>query len=427
MAVTNTIAVKVGNGASAGQIFQAASAARMHIGSGFDVEIRIADDPLVTSRHVQLDFDPPECRIQVLDDQPKVSFNRQMIRQATLIAGDCLVVGRTSFQIISTGTVDDSADTGEYGRILFSESGGDSTMELAVISDQTAASTNPKSVQIVAPPGYEIVRCIGRGGMGVVFEVMNLAKKTRMAMKFLHPRHSSCERSMSLFLREVNVLSQLKHPRIVHFHEMGWVSGRVFLAMEYVDVLDFPRLLDLASPEKRIRVSVGIICQVLDALSYAHSKQVVHRDVKPTNILVFRDAKGLQSRLSDFGLARTFENAGLSGGVGDGEIRGTMSYMAPEQLRDGVRAKPSADIYSVGVSLFYLLSDRMPFPRFTSIPERLKSLDLPPASLGSYVSNVPAGLSEILSKSMALDPDSRFGSAKEMRAALQPYTRIGLK
>ena len=426
MAVTDTIAVKVGSGASSGQIFQAASVARMHIGTDSDAEIRIVDDPLIASRHVQLDFAPPECRVQVLSGQPKVRLNRRMITQATLKPGDRLIVGRTSFDLISTGTVDDGADTRDYGKTVVVDSKHESTTDLTHTPDPLSPAASAASIQTMAPPGYQIIRCIGRGGMGVVFEVMNLSKKTRMAMKFLHPSHSSCEKSMQLFLREVNVLSQLKHPRIVQFHEMGWVGGRVFLAMEFVDVIDFPRLLGSVSTEKRVRISIGVICQILDALSYAHSKQVVHCDVKPTNILVFRDAKGLQSRLSDFGLAKNFENVGFSGTTADGEIRGTMSYMAPEQFRDSLQAKPAADLYSIGVSLFYLLSNRMPFPKFKSIPDRLNALDLPPAPLDSYMPDVPDGLSEILSRSMNLDPDSRYRTAKEMRTALQPFARFGL-
>ena len=413
MTTSDIILVKVVNGSRQGDVYRYENASRIYIGSDAKSDICIADDPFLKPMHAQLEIDPAGCRVFVLAGRSLVRVNRRMATQATLKQGDQFTVGGTTFELSTLSTFDEKAKLKDCEKTVIVAS------EIEVNREGHTAISSP----IVVPPGYEIIRPLGKGAMGVVYQAMHLATQSHMALKFLHSSGSGSEQSMRMFLREASVLSQLKHPRIVQFHEMGWVDGRVFLAMEYVDTIEVAKMLAALPIAKRIRLATGVICQVLDALHYAHSRNIVHRDVKPTNILVSREGKRLHSRLSDFGLAKNFENAGFSGMTKDGEVRGTVAYMAPEQFRDCLHAKPSADIFSVGVSLFHLLSNRLPFPKAKSISERLNSINEQPVSLDKCMANVPDGFSEILAKSLQLDPSSRFRTANEMRKALKPYTR----
>jgi serine/threonine protein kinase len=132
-------------------------------------------------------------------------------------------------------------------------------------------------------------------------------------MKVIIPENKAAPESLQLFAREASVLSQLHHPGIVQFQEFGLVSGRFFLAMEYVRTVSIQQILQSRTPEQQIRVCCQIICQVLKALVHAHAKSLVHRDIKPANILVSRSSQNLRAKLADFGLAKNYEHAGFSG------------------------------------------------------------------------------------------------------------------
>ena len=165
--------------------------------------------------------------------------------------------------------------------------------------------------------------------MGAVYEAIEEATQEWRAVKVLMTTPTSDDRTMRLFLREANILSQLDHPRIVRFHEIGWSEGRIFIVMEYVPQVDLKSLLKQRPVVQRVRVVCGLVAQVLDALAFAHGRGLVHRDVKPSNILVSKQAKKLSAKLADFGLAKSFETAGFSAMTADGEARGTLGYMCP--------------------------------------------------------------------------------------------------
>jgi serine/threonine-protein kinase len=272
-------------------------------------------------------------------------------------------------------------------------------------------------------PGYELLRLLGKGGMGVVYLGRRLATGRPVAIKLVIPESAASTQAAQLFLREISIMSQLRHPRIVRFHEAGMAHGQFFIVMDYVETIDVGPHLAQQSGAGLVKVACGIMCQVLDGLRYAHERAIVHRDVKPPNILISKAGKKLRSKLADFGLAKNFENAGFSGMTRDGEVRGSLPFMPPEQVISCRDAKPAADIYSAGATLYYFLTKHTPhdFPptkdSFTVVLED----DIVPVH--ERCPDVPPGLAETIYRAMAKKPEDRFQSAQEMREQLLPFAK----
>jgi serine/threonine-protein kinase len=276
-----------------------------------------------------------------------------------------------------------------------------------------SAPTSPGGL-LVPVPGYEVVRELGRGGMGVVYEARHKGSGERVALKVIVPAQPATERALQLFLREASVLSQLNHPRIVRFKELGLAGGQLFLAMEYVEAVDLPRTLAGQLASARVRTYCAIICQLLEALGYAHQAGVVHRDIKPSNLLVARQGKKLATKVADFGLAKHYQTAGWSGLSGEGETLGTVAFMAPEQFQNSRSARPAADIYAAGAAFYFYLSGHAPQSR--------PAWQEPPP-LGSRCPGLPEGLAAVVHQALAREPAQRFASAAAMHRALLPYAR----
>jgi serine/threonine-protein kinase len=249
-----------------------------------------------------------------------------------------------------------------------------------------------------------------------------LADGETVAVKVILPESAGNEVSIRLFLREASVLSQLEHARIVRFYEVGMARGQFFLAMEYVPAVKLTQLLDGLSTPKRIKTSCAIACQMLDALTYAHARGFVHRDIKPANILVTRTESKLRSKLADFGLAKSFENGGFSGLTMRGEIRGSLPYMPPEQIIDCRLSQPSADIYSMGATLYQLLTGHFPHIFPEGKDPYAVILEEPHVPLPERFAAAPGDLTAVVHKAMNRDPAARF-TAADFRAALLPFAR----
>src|SRR5438067_599210 len=176
-----------------------------------------------------------------------------------------------------------------------------------------------------------------------------------VAIKTLLPEFAVSDKHMRRFLREMEVAAALKHPSIVEFIDSGVHNGVVYLVTEFVDGADAAKLADarggwLPQPE-----TLAIISQALDALSYAHAQGYIHRDIKDQNILVKGTLPNLSAKLTDFGLAKSFTQSGMSGVTVAGEMAGTLSYMPPERLNNFRDVKPQSDIYALGITAYSLL------------------------------------------------------------------------
>jgi serine/threonine-protein kinase len=258
--------------------------------------------------------------------------------------------------------------------------------------------------------------------MGVVWLGRHEASGAMAAVKVIRPAIATEMYEVERFLREAGILSALDHPHIVAFRDMGEADGQLYFAMDYITGVDAGQLLKRDGP-LAIGRAVDLVCQVLEALAYAHGQGMVHRDIKPENVLVTEAAGREVAKVADFGLARAYQASQLSGLTLTGEVRGTPTYMSPEQITDYRNALPPADQYSAAATLYRLLTGRHLFrPRKPKIQELFALiLNAEPVPLASLRPEVPPGLAQAVHRALAKDPAGRFPDAAALRAALLPY------
>jgi eukaryotic-like serine/threonine-protein kinase len=270
--------------------------------------------------------------------------------------------------------------------------------------------------------GYQIVRELGRGGMGVVYLAYRTTADGLVALKTTQPEVATGQSQVERFLREQRILQELDHPHIVPFHEMGEAEGLLFFSMEYVRGSDAWRAREQFGGGIPIGRAARWICQLLQALDYAHAKGFVHRDIKPPNMLLEQEGDRETVKLADFGLARAYQTSTLSGLTMKGDIAGTIALMAPEQVNHLRESRPPVDLYAAGASLYWLLTGRHIYdlPRGLS-NQILMVLQKAPVPIRSRRPDIPARLAAMIDRSLAREPEQRFADAKDMRRALLPF------
>jgi serine/threonine-protein kinase len=268
---------------------------------------------------------------------------------------------------------------------------------------------------------YVIVRKLGEGGMGVVYLALRKADGTPVALKTIIPAVQADPGDVQRFLREASILRDLNHPNIVAFREMGTMEGRPFFAMDFVRGTDAARLVKTLGPLP-INRAVRLICQLLEALEYAHAKEYVHRDIKPANLLVVEQDGRETVKLADFGLARIYQASKLSGLTLKGDLGGTVAFMAPEQITNFRDAKPPVDRYAAGATLYNLLTNRLVYdlPRGVEL-QLLMVLQEDPVPIQTRRPDIPDGLAALIHRALERDPKDRFADVTEMREAMVPF------
>jgi len=257
---------------------------------------------------------------------------------------------------------------------------------------------------------YHILDRIGQGGMGTVYRALDRKANREVAIKFISPAIAQQEVFLNRFRREVKAVARLHHPHIVPVLDYGEQHGYAYLVMPLLEV---GTLMDqLARGPVALELGARVMDQVAGALTHAHRHGIVHRDVKPSNILLDRDHDAM---LSDFGMAQ-FHDASVSL-TGSGLI-GTPAYMAPEQARgDPVDAR--CDQYALGVVLFYLATGTLPFTATSHLEYLLKHVNEPFPAARARNPRVPESVERVIFKATAKNPDDRFASVSEMNHALQ--------
>jgi serine/threonine-protein kinase len=268
---------------------------------------------------------------------------------------------------------------------------------------------------------YVIARKLGEGGMGVIYLALRKADGTPVALKTITPAVDPEPGDVQRFFREASILRDLSHPNIVAFHEMGCSGGRLYFAMDYVRGTDAARLLKGHGPLPVGR-AVGLVCQLLGALEYAHAREYVHRDIKPANLLVAEQGGREVVKLADFGLARVYQASKLSGLTLRGDLGGTVAFMAPEQVTHFRDAKPPVDLFAAGATLYNLLTDRLvhDLPREVG-RQLLMVLQDDPVPIRARRPDIPDGLAALIHRALARDPKARFADVTAMRKALVAF------
>ena len=396
-------------------------------GRADDTQLRLADDPYFSRHHFLLEFHPPRCYLRDLGSRNGTLLNGRRVKEAFLEDGDVISGGRTRIrfttqpapQPLLETTVPCMACAAPVPVVVEKASPQPAPAPFALCpSCRQAMQEHPQPV-----PGYEIVRQLGRGGMGVVYLAQRTTNGEPVALKLIVPESVASDRAVRLFLREVSVLCQLNHPRIVRFHEVGMARGQFFFAMEYVPAVDLAQLLARQAPPTAVKTLCGLFCQLLEALHHAHRRGFVHRDVKPSNLLISRTERKLRLKLADFGLAKRFENGGFSGMTRHGDRRGSLPFMAPEQVLDCRTAKPAADLYGAGAALYFWLARATPHDFSTGKDPYAVILEEDIVPLAERRPGLPPGLVALVHRALAREPEQRFASAAAMRQALLPHAK----
>jgi eukaryotic-like serine/threonine-protein kinase len=261
---------------------------------------------------------------------------------------------------------------------------------------------------------YQVVRKLGAGGMANVYLAEDQELGRRVAIKILNDRHANDEQFVERFRREAKNAAALSHPNIVSIYDRGEAEGTYYIAMEFLEGRSLKELIVQRGPAP-ITVTVEYVRQILSALRFAHRHGIVHRDIKPHNVLV--DAEG-RVKVTDFGIAR----AGTSEMTEAGSIVGTAQYLSPEQAR-GTDVDQRSDLYSLGIVLYELLTGTLPFTGDTPVEIAMKHLSTVPESPSARRPDVPRDLDLIVTRALAKDPADRYQSAEEMDADLARFAR----
>ena len=260
---------------------------------------------------------------------------------------------------------------------------------------------------------YRIVRKLGSGGMADVYLAEDEELGRRIAIKILNDRHANDESFVERFRREAKNAAGLSHPNIVAIYDRGEAEGTYYIAMEYLDGRSLKELIVSRGPAP-ISVAIDYARQILAALRFAHRNGIVHRDIKPHNVMA--DADG-RLKVTDFGIAR----AGVSQMTEAGSIIGTAQYLSPEQAR-GSPVDQRSDLYSVGVVLYEMLTGKTPFSGETPVEIAMKHLSDPPRPPSLDRPDISPDLDMVVLRALAKNPEDRFQTAEEMDAELE---RVG--
>jgi serine/threonine-protein kinase len=261
---------------------------------------------------------------------------------------------------------------------------------------------------------YRIVRKLGTGGMANVYLAEDQELGRRVAIKILDDRHASDEQFVERFRREAKNAAGLSHPNIVSIYDRGEAQGSYYIVMEYLEGRSVKELILSRGPAP-INVAIDYARQILAALRFSHRNSIVHRDIKPHNVLVDGDGR---LKVTDFGIAR----AGASEMTEAGSIIGTAQYLSPEQAK-GTAVDHRSDIYSVGVVLYELVTGKVPFTGDTAVEIAMRHLSSVPEPPSAVRADVPPDLDLVILRALAKDPDDRFQSAAEMDAELERVSR----
>ena len=261
--------------------------------------------------------------------------------------------------------------------------------------------------------GYRVGEIVGRGGMGVVYRATDVLLERLVALKLIAPELAHDPSFRTRFLRELKFVGSIDHPNVIRVHHAGEENGVLFIAMHYVLGTDLRAMIqgDGALPPER---AIGIVAQVARALEAAHAHGLVHRDVKPANVLIGDQAGADHVYLSDFGLSKHATSA--PGLTRTGHFVGTVDYVAPEQIR-GESVDARADIYALGCVLFHALTGQPPFPRENDAAKLWAHMYDSVPSVREINHNVPSRFDEVLRRALHKDAAARFQSARELHEA----------
>ncbi len=424
--------LKVLAGPYRGRVFSFDQPDTFLIGRTDDSHLCLPEDKFFSRHHCLLEITPPRCFLRDLGSTNGTFVNGQRTTEAFLRSGDRIQGGETVL------LVEVSAESTSAGNSRSENLSQPTIVTVECLNcgrkEKAEAQTADEHLSFLCEdcrlelrsspqpiPGYDTIRVLGRGGMGCVMLARSQDSGRPVAIKTLLPEFAVSDKAMRRFMREIDVAAALKHPNIVDFLDRGVNNGVVYLVTEFIDGPDAAKLADARGGQLSLPEGVRVISQALAALSHAHSQGYIHRDIKDQNILVRGSGPQLTAKLTDFGLAKSFTQSGMSGVTVAGEMAGTLAYMPPEQLKNFRDVQPQSDVYALGMTAYSLLSGRLALNlgRKTSMAETIKAIfEQPAIPLRERAPHLPPAVCEIIDRALVKDPTERWQSAAAMRNAL---------
>jgi len=288
---------------------------------------------------------------------------------------------------------------------------------------------------LVAIEGYEVVRELGRGGMGAVYLAKHLRSRKHVALKVMLPQVAASEAAVTQFRREIDNTKALRHPNVVRLHDFGSSQGTFFFTLEFCDGGSVTKMMEARGGRLSVDEAGPIILQVLDGLHYAHhapiphvrlndgstqpGRGLVHRDLKPQNMFLRRSREGRIAKVGDYGLAKAFDAAGLSGQTCTGTVAGTPYFMPRQQVRNFRYAKPEVDVWAAAASFYYMVTGCAPRDFMQGKDPWQTVLQTDPAPIRQRDPAIPKRLAAVIDEALVDNPEIRFKSAAALKHALE--------
>ena len=428
------VTLRVVAGPQMGRVFTFEQHDTFLIGRSEDSHFCLPQDRFFSRHHCILEIAPPQIFLRDLGSTNGTFVNGIRVETAHLKSGDRIQGGETvleaeirsdnynaqsivpqSIQATTPSII--TVECINCGLLAEAEaSRPDAKLTYLCDDCRVKLRKNPQPI-----PNYQMIRILGQGGMGSVMLARAEKDGRAVAIKTLLPEVAVSEQSLKRFMREIEVSASLKHPNIVGYIEHGTHNGIVYLVTEYITGLDASKVAKQHGGKLPYQIVIKIIEQSLAALEFAHTQGFVHRDVKEQNILIEGNFPNVIAKITDFGLAKSFKQTGMSGVTMVGDVAGTIAYMPPEQVRDFKEVRPPSDIYATGMTAYSLLTGAhaLDISPKAGISETVKAIfEKPIIPIANRTNEVPPNIAYVIEKALVKEVENRWRTAGEMREAL---------
>ena len=393
------------------------------------------DDPLLSRKHCAVECRGELVRIVDLQSRNGTFVNGQRVGAVLIRTGDRIKIGNMLIEVSPVADADAAPSQPSFhGGRTPALAGGPTTCELCsqALGPQGGRQLKGKVLCGACFDRYDVEEDLLEGfrllqkrevtSFGVTYLAQQLLMERLVIVKTIHAGPDTDQKALRRFMREAKTGGRLAHPHIVELYDVNEAEGILYIVTEYVDGQNLESILADRKGQPLPGADVlRVMYQIADALAYAHQQQVIHRDVRPANILVRRTDR--VAKLQGFTLAKSLDRAGMSVITADGESLGTPYYMAPEQVRSAKNVDARSDLYAWAATLYHCLSGRLPLEArsYGEFIDKVFNSDPPP--LESHVQGLPAGLAPFVARCLRRDPDARPADMNEVLAELDPILR----